>query len=115
MIHSETKKREITIIDGIKYERVYLFIPEDKPSESSNYLTKITQTIIESAEFSKAIKIKFFSASGQERALAYTSLLKNKMNLPFLPVDIEQAPYNDELPFTRKFAPYMLCILIEKI
>ena len=115
LTHSETKKRKFRIIDGLKYEQIYLFIPEDKPGESSNYLKKITQTIIESAEFSKTIKIQFFSASGQERALAYTSMLKEKMNLPFLPVDIEQAPYKKELPFSRKFAPFVIRVLIQKI
>ena len=115
LIHSQTKKRKFRIINGIKYEQIYIFLPSGKKLEAFNFLKNITQKISESAEFSKSIKIQFFSASGQERAVEFTSFIKNKMNLPFLPVDVEQAPYNTDLPFSRQFAPYMIRVLIKKL
>ncbi len=115
LTHSETKKRRVRTIDGIKYEQIYLFIPEEQPSEVANYISDITRKISESAEFSKSLTVQFFSASGQKRAMAYTELLKEKMNLPYLHINIEQVPYKDELPFRRSFAPFIIRIMIEKI
>jgi hypothetical protein len=115
LTHSETKKRKYKFIDGVKFERIYIFIPEDLPGENSNYLTDIIQKIAESAEFGKSLKIQFFSISGQQRAIAFKELLDKKIDLPYLKTDIEQVPYEGDLPFTRKFAPFVIRILIEKI
>jgi hypothetical protein len=115
LTHSETKKRKIRIIDGSKFEQIYLFIPEEEATSTSNYLNDITRKISESAEFSKSLKLQFFTVSGQKRAITYMELLKEKMKLPYLKTDIEQIPYTNELPFKRDFAPFILRIMIEKI
>ncbi len=115
LTHSETKKRKLKFIDGVKYERIYIFIPEDIPDDNSIYLKDIIRKIAESAEFGKSMKIQFFSVSGQQRAIAFKELLDKKINLPYLRTSIEQVPYDGDLPFTRKFAPFVLRVMIEKI
>ena len=115
LTHSETKKRKLKFIDGVKYERIYIFIPEDIPDDNSIYLKDIIRKIAESAEFGKSMKIQFFSVSGQQRAIALMELLDKKINLPYLRTSIEQVPYDGDLPFTRKFAPFVLRVMIEKM
>jgi uncharacterized FlaG/YvyC family protein len=115
LTHSQTKKRKVRMIEDTKFEQIYLFIPEEQASDSSNYLADIIRIISESAEFSKSLTVQFFSVSGQKRAITFSELLKKKMDLPYLKTDIEQSPYTEELPFKRFFAPFMLRVMIEKI
>jgi hypothetical protein len=112
--HSTLKQREPTTIDGNRYDVYYCLIPDEEVSTEASYLSELTSSVADESEFSKSIKVQFFSSAGQKRALGLTSAIKQKISLKNYKVEIEQKEYSNTLPFSRKFLPYTFRILLEK-
>jgi hypothetical protein len=112
--HTESKKIKRLTIDGNDYEQINLFVPELDSDNLPVYLKETINLVVETAAFTKSIKVQFYSLLAQRKALNLYSILKKEINLPGLKIEPEQLQFNDETGFSRRFAPYIIRILMEK-
>ena len=112
--HSESKKRKRFIIDDTQFEQLYVFIPELENENIPVFLSEVVDLIAESAVFSKSVKLQFFSLLAQQKAVNFYNILKKKINLPYLKIDLAQVPYENNDLFTRRFTPFIVRVLFEK-
>lgn len=114
LTHSVSKKRQFLNLNDTRYEQLYFIIPDENLNESVNHVKDMMNLLAQSAEFGRSIKIEYYSINAQQRAFAFNNLLKNTVNMDLLKYDVEQKPWTSDLPFSRKFAPYVLKILLER-
>lgn len=114
LTHSVSKKRQFLNINNNRYEQLYFLIPDENLDESVNHIRDMLDLLAQSAEFGRSIKIEYYSVNAQKRAFALNNLLKKVINIDMLKYDVEQKPWTSDLPFPRKFAPYVLKILLER-
>ena len=112
--HATIKKRISPIIDELKYDIYYALIPEEEAGSDKSYLIDLLNQIKDDAEFTRSIKIQFFSIAAQKRALSLLECIRKKLELKNVKVDIEQKEFNNTLPFNKRFMAYTFKILMEK-